>query len=620
MRTKEKQLLDILSESEGWIPGIVLSKRLGVTERTIRNYVKNLNVYSNKIQSSKKGYLLVKNLDEKVDMENKSTPREEYVLSKLLINAKVNIFDLADALAVSDSLVLSEIIPNLKTKIKKYNLKIVTHDYNISLQGDEKAKRKLISAIVTKNTYGYANSIGVLRSFFPNANIENISKKIYQLCQQDTNLSNDYSQNNLMIHLLIMYLRLSMGHSLQYVSPSINMHLQNVIHVNKNIKHLSNQFIKLFESSLNKKISEQDKNQIILLILLSLNHDTSLRNLVDTKFSNTVKSILKKLADKYYIDNFDTNFLDDLTFHVFMAKQRAEHNYSYPDPLSNQIKQNYSLIYDMAVSFAQLFEKRFNIRLNEDEISFIAIHLATYFSKNKIVQNKVKCILINEKYHNSSELIKSSILNRFENKILISQILSLNQINQITDADLIITTEKTPINKFLTVQVNPIITNQDLDNINKAIESVRNRKILNKFLNSKLYFYMENANLESARDCIKFLGKHCLELGYIDKDYIKDVLLREKMSSTAFTDCLAIPHAANMFAKHSFIAVIQSNKPITWNNQHVNIVMLIGLAKKDMDKFNEAFDLIVSAFQSPNNVNQILQSTNFTSFNQALLQ
>lgn len=620
MRAKEKQLLDILSESKDWMPGNILSKRLGVTERTIRNYVKNLNVYENKIQSSQKGYLLVENLNEKAHLKNKSTPREEYVLSKLLINAKVNVFDLADALAVSDSLVLSKIIPNLKTKIRKFNLKIVTHDYNISLQGDERSKRRLISSIVTKNTYGYANSIGVLKSFFPNAKIKNISKKIYQLCQQDTNLSNDYSENNLMIHLLIMYLRLSMGYSLQYVSPSINMHLQNVIRVNKNIKYLSNQFIKLFESSLNKKISEQDKNQIILLILLSLNHDTSLRKLVDTKFSNAVKSILKKLADKYYIDNFDTSFLDDLTFHVFMAKQRAEHNYSYPDPLSNQIKQNYSLIYDMAVSFAQLFEKRFNVKLNEDEISFIAIHLATYFSKNKMVKNKVKCILINEKYHNSSKLIKNSILNRFENKILISQILSLNQIGQIIDADLIITTEKTPINGFLTVQVNPIITNQDLDNINKAIESVRNRKILNKLLNSKLYFYMEKTSLESARDCIKFLGKQCLELGYIDKDYIKDVLLREKMSSTAFTDCLAIPHAANKFAKHSFIAVIQSNRPISWNNQHVNIVMLIGLAKKDMGKFNEAFDLIVSAFQSQNNVNQILQSTNFTTFNQALLQ
>ena len=40
---KQNQLLQILSETEQSIPAAILAGRLGISERTVRNYIKELN-------------------------------------------------------------------------------------------------------------------------------------------------------------------------------------------------------------------------------------------------------------------------------------------------------------------------------------------------------------------------------------------------------------------------------------------------------------------------------------------------------------------------------------------------------------------------------------------------
>lgn len=61
--SREKNLLNILTETEGWVPGTVLSRRLGVTTRTVRNYVNNLIKSGNNIFIFQKWLLVTKYLN-----------------------------------------------------------------------------------------------------------------------------------------------------------------------------------------------------------------------------------------------------------------------------------------------------------------------------------------------------------------------------------------------------------------------------------------------------------------------------------------------------------------------------------------------------------------------------
>lgn len=620
LKQKEKELLKMLKDANDWVPAVVLSRRLGVTKRSVRNYVKSLIIEGKKIQSSKNGYFLERNCTNDFKIESSIRDRKTFILSKLLTKNEVNIFDISSDLAISDSLLLNEIMPGIKKDIKKFNLKLVNQNYNISLRGEEKAKRKLIGNLVQKNAYGYSNSIEVLEDLFPKINIKEISNEIYRICQQEENYINDYSINNLMLHMLIMFIRLSMGYPLSHLVKPIGNHFRKIIKYNSHIKKISSQLIRLFEDSLKLKMSNEDEEQIVLLTVLSFNHDTTFKSLINSGFTNEIKDILKKVAIKYCISDFDEDFVNNFVLHIFMAKNRIEHNYSYPDPIGNQIKQNFSLVYDMSVFFAQEFERSFNLKLTEDEISFVAIHFATYFSENRISNFKIRCALVNENYNHSSKILKRMILGNFKQSIEIVKSVSLNHLKDIKDIELVISTEK--IGKVATVpyvMINQLVKNDDLEKIQKAITSIKNKKILEKLLIPKLYFHITDQKIDSPEKCIKFLGQHCMDLDYVDEKFINDVLLREKMSSTAFTDCLAIPHAANAFAKQSFIAIIQSDFPINWKDKNINIVMLIGLNQKDMDNFNEAFNLIISAFQSESKVNKLLKADRFKEFENILL-
>ena len=66
---------------------------------------------------------------------------------------------------------------------------------------------------------------------------------------------------------------------------------------------------------------------------------------------------------------------------------------------------------------------------------------------------------------------------------------------------------------------------------------------------------------------------------------MRDVHLREQVSSTAFTDCVAIPHSIDTYAARSFIAVLHNDVAIPWGRHNVNFVLLIGIAKADMPFF-----------------------------------
>ena len=115
------------------------------------------------------------------------------------------------------------------------------------------------------------------------------------------------------------------------------------------------------------------------------------------------------------------------------------------------------------------------------------------------------------------------------------------------------------------------------------------------------------------------MGNLALENGYIDEGFINDVVLRERTSSTAFIEGLAIPHSISLFAKRSFVCVLQSDEPIPWGRNDVNVVMMFGLSKPDIHKLGATFDVIIDRFTRIDSMQNIMKSTNFDEFVSALV-
>ena len=63
---------------------------------------------------------------------------------------------------------------------------------------------------------------------------------------------------------------------------------------------------------------------------------------------------------------------------------------------------------------------------------------------------------------------------------------------------------------------------------------------------------------------IRMLGDRMITVGVIDRAYVEGALERERLSSTAFTEHLAVPHAMTMTARRTAIAIAVDDVPIDW--------------------------------------------------------
>ena len=101
----------------------------------------------------------------------------------------------------------------------------------------------------------------------------------------------------------------------------------------------------------------------------------------------------------------------------------------------------------------------------------------------------------------------------------------------------------------------------------------------------------------------------------IDQDYIERAVAREQLSSTAFTDALAVPHALKMTAGRTVLSVGVADGSIRWGDTRVQFVVLVAFSEEDREAFQTIFEQLVEVFNERDSVQRILRrGTDFAGF------
>lgn len=622
-------LINVLEETNDDISSTSLAKIIGVSEKTVRNYIKEINqqeIYN--IQSSKNGYRLIKMSENPNDFTiNSIEYRENYLISKLLTDKNgISIFEVAEELSVSESTIINNVLPKIKRLANKFQLSIQSHNYQYSLIGKENQKRKFIGYIATHNSYGYFTSTETLEKLFPSIDIRKTLNQLHNICQQSNLFLNDYSMNNFLIHILIMWIRVQSNNTISVVDNYKS--IENIISFSEqkeDIIKLADLIQSLFVD-IHFSIPQNEYQQIIALITLSIDNSyNNLKNLIEPKFMDNILEIAKEVSTCFDIPEFDHSFLMQFSRHMYTAYHRAKMNMSYPNPIAHQIKLDYTPVYDMSVYFAHKFSTIYNITLNEDEIAFIALHFGAYLENNKNKLDMTSCIIICEKYHNITKKLVSKIKLNFQSDLIILDIMSLDHYLSIKpQSDLLITTIETTIPHPYKILINPILTKQNIRDIWQGIEQIEEKKSLKKgkfFLEKALSdcLYARNVSFNNVEEYIRFMGNICYTNDYISPEFIDDVLLREAVSSTAFTNFVAIPHTISLYAKSSFIFILHNDSPINWNNKKVNFILMIGIAESDISSFNDTLNFLIDIFSSTQKTLKIMNTNTFDDFKETLM-
>lgn len=626
MKTSKKELfLNFIKTQHDWIDSSTLANYLNVSTRSIRKYVNEINSNGEFILSSKKGYKvnLNNNCQTKVDSSENISPdnRLNLILKELIVNSNgINIFDLSEELFVSPATIEGDIVKANKF-IGSYNLKIKQSKFLLKLIGNESAKRKLMSSIIFKETGSDFLSLFDVQKIYQEYNLTKLKENIIYILKKYNLFINEYAINNILLHLMITIDRIKKNNYID--SVEVVNYINNNVDINI-AKDISN----FLESEYNITLTSAELYYLVFQLtnkttVLNYNQmDTkSLSNYIDEHFVKLTKKIIKNVYDLYLIDLSDEEFVVKFTLHVKNLISRAKNNQVLRNQIPQKLKDSYPLIYDISVYICNQIQTLENVDIDEDEISYISLHVGSFFDRQKLLEDKVLCALITPNYYDLQFKIVRDLEKRFNESIEIIQIFSdTHNLDFDNKVDMVITTlpisDRCPI-PF--VYVNPYLNRKDYDNIQSKFIQIKDRKnILTVQNHLEMYFseslFMKNIYLDSAKDYIKFMGNILYENKYVKPNYIDDVLIREKMSSTAFNNNVAIPHSMKMDALKTGVCLIVNDKPVKWGEEKVQIIAMIPINEKEKEKFNYIFESFIEILSEWNNVKELTKADNYSSF------
>ncbi|HCQ6074507.1 TPA: PTS sugar transporter subunit IIA [Clostridioides difficile] len=626
MKTSKKELfLNFIKTQHDWIDSSTLANYLNVSTRSIRKYVNEINSNGEFILSSKKGYKvnLNNNCQTKVDSSENISPdnRLNLILKELIVNSNgINIFDLSEELFVSPATIEGDIAKANKF-IGSYNLKIKQSKFLLKLIGNESAKRKLMSSIIFKETGSDFLSLFDVQKIYQEYNLTKLKENIIYILKKYNLFINEYAINNILLHLMITIDRIKKNNYIESVEVVNYIDNNNDISISRDISNF-------LESEYNITLASVELYYLVFQLTNKttvLNYhemDTkSLPNYIDEHFVKLTKKIIKNVYDLYFIDLSDDEFVVKFTLHVKNLISRAKNNQVLRNQIPQKLKDSYPLIYDISVYICNQIQILENIEIDEDEISYISLHVGSFFDRQKLLEDKILCALITPNYYDLQFKIVRDLEKRFNESIEIIQIFSdTHNLDFDNKVDMVITTlpisDRCPI-PF--VYVNPYLNRKDYDNIQSKFIQIKDRKnILTVQNHLEMYFseslFMKNIYLDSAKDYIRFMGNILYENKYVKPNYIDDVLIREKMSSTAFNNNVAIPHSMKMDALKTGVCLIVNDKPVKWGEEKVQIIAMIPINEKEKEKFNYIFESFIEILSEWNNVKELTKADNYSSF------
>jgi len=632
---RSEHLLSILLENKEPLTTKKLAAKLNVSSRTIRSDLTKLENWLEKheIELIKKrgvGVWLEIEQTDKIELKkslsnnNKynfvlsPTDRQQHILKSLLLKnkGKTTMQALADEMYVSKTTIYKD-LDNVEAWLNRQNLKLLRKRYyGLEIQGEEKNWRKAFVNLLLQFNYDDETAeftevkenieietridqktYNQLQSLFPDTSFIEI-EQILEETEKDLDfIFTDEAFVGLVIHIAISIARLKKGQDIEMERKQLN-----------NLREKEEFEIAAFlaekiKAKLKIDLPEAEKGYISLHIL-GAKHQQHLESTnIDYILENTKNEIIEIAKDiismTEHILNVnlsnDRQLLLGLVLHLRPTINRLKYGMSLRNPLLNQIKKNYSKVYQAAWAATIIFENRLDINIPEAEIGYIALHLGAALER---LNNEIKAVIICGSGIGTSQLIATKIENKLPN-IVVKNIISIRELKNLdeTDADIIISS--VPLDEGLKgelslpiVNISSLLTSADISSIRNEISNLKITMLserldldstfdkLNCLFDENLIFL--NLHKMSKEKLIEYLSEQLVAKNIVLEGFAQSALAREEMTSTAIGNGVAIPHAEKEFVKKSKVFLVTFEEPIEWGEQQVEIVFLLALKDKEI--------------------------------------
>ncbi|EHK2530380.1 BglG family transcription antiterminator [Listeria monocytogenes] len=617
----QKEILAYLHKQENkWVTSNELAAFCECTTRTIRNNIYKINeVTPNLINSTKQGYQINLNIPFEFQSESDVTERKSKLLLELIKNSTkgVDLFELADILYISE-VTLKKDIQQLKNELKEADVKIVISKDRIKLIGKERAKRKYMISLLYEEG-GYRESIkSRIQEMIEFVSIDKLQNIVKEVLAQESITTNQYSMMNIVLHYAISIVRIQQGNTLIETQKTL---------IRKHSKEyeISKKIAKILSEEYQIHFSEAETKQLGLLYVGLQNEQSANANhgeldqFVDKKIIHALKIVLANVEETYLIDLQNEQLFIKLAIHVQSLYYRSRYK-AYTRNLSLlDIKTSYPVTFDIAVYISSLLQEKLAIDFNEDEISFIALHIGSFLESENRDYLRLEIGLLVDDYHDLRTNMLKKLRARFENEATIELI---ENEDYEENFDIILTTNRdVALEKAGSIFIHPLLTTKDIKKITSRIQTkkkilennIRGQQIDRYIVRSLYSNQIDPSELTPAKIREQMISK-MEKQNFVTPEFKEKVEKREQMAPTSFPSGIAIPHSIKNDALQSGVSIMTLQEPIYWNDVKVKIIALVAISKKDATEFNDFFEKFVEIVSEPINTKRLSMVESFEEF------
>ncbi|WP_336646745.1 BglG family transcription antiterminator [Microbacterium sp. USHLN186] len=617
-RQRQNQLLAILLRQDAWATAASLADQLGVTPRSIRSYVAGLNARAldgDAIESGPAGYRAAAHAVDLLSEIDPGTPRARlHRLLRTLIDESdgIDVYDTALALHISET-TLENDLSRVRALLEGGGVRLERDRDRVRLRGDEPALRRLLSRLAQDEMDAGPLRADVLQRALAPAAVpaRAVGPFKAELVRELGALGyyvNELAISDVLLHITIAADRVAMGRALESGSEPAD---EPVAVVGAAIARLA-------EHHFGVSLGAGDREHLATLVLTRVvapgeQARSRAEDAVDDAVAQAVRAEVRQAAHDYQVDLVEDAFILRLSLHVQNLLHRSQEQAWTRNPLTRSLKSSYPMIFEVAVSIASGLHERLGVPLQEDEIAYIAMHVGGRLERSRAADAILTATIICPGYQELQELLRSSVDRSLGRLIEVTRVeTSVDPDGADLDTDLVLSTVPVAGADERIIRIQPFLAEADVERVQQAAARIRRSRRLARLREELRRYFSPEAFVVPLPDIgeeriIRRLGATLTASGLIDEDYVENTILRERMSSTAFTDALAVPHALQMTAVRTAIAIGIADGSIAWGSGRVQVVALAAFSESDRDAFQTVFEQLVEVFSERDSVQRIVR-------------
>ena len=597
---RQYKIIQILRENVVPVSGELLCHRLGVSARTLRYEISSLNSLAGCrfIRSGSQGYYINAELDSSdifdsiqiVDFENGIN----WMCIKILDKGELSVYDLEEYFSKSTSAILNA-LPGIEKLMRRFDLKLVKKGQRLRVEGRESDQRRLI-----------------MHSFFFNGGVDDsfeedtdryfhllvpdvIHDLVDEVLEQQNIQIDDIYRRNVVLIIAVTLERIRQRHPIEMtpVFPEGSLETE---------KRFIDEVLEKAGKLAAIEISDDERRFLYQSVLALIRMDerraggSYIGGRGEEEFRKVLTEILNDTFAHFHIQCEYQGIIDSFVLHVFYLIVRYRTNSFFRNDITSSLRHSHPFVYEVSVYLASRLEEEFQIRVPHEEIGLLAIYLGPVMTQGQEDASS-HVILVCPDYNGVREMIRQKLLLFFGAQInIVREVASYYQIGPEEEYDFVISVLGKQKTLKDVVYISPLMGQREFEKIEARLPAIAKRKEIEdidqcfrRYLTKEHFFY--GSSFETGLQVLEFLDEGLRRENIVPEDYLADVLRREKLSSTAFFNQVAVPHALEVKAKATCLVYYCSEKPIDWFGTPVHLVLLIANRGYDRE-FSRLFEIL----------------------------